>query len=104
MAMAAQNALPSGALGNRQVLTLPIEKLIQVTRRATVTDQVTSLLRANMIEEKLEFVGEVLDQWIRGGGLGCSQDGDVQLKWDGLCAKEHAAKVEWTTVGRHGAD
>jgi len=103
MAMAVNNVIPSGMLSNRQVFALSTAQMVQLSRNPSTNDQVTRLLRANMIEEKLEFLGQLLDQWIGGGGLGCARTTDSRLQWEGLWARD-SVKSEWTTVGRHGGD
>lgn len=56
-----------------------------------------------MVEEKLVFLLQILDQWIEGGGLGCARF-DEKLQWQGLWVQEHARKIDWVTVGRLGGD
>lgn len=60
--------------------------------------------------EKLNFVLEVVKQWITNGGLGRLSDdedgkGGEKLYWEGLMVKEGGArKVDRVTVGRFGGD
>ncbi|PSK60803.1 hypothetical protein B9Z65_953 [Elsinoe australis] len=102
-AMAEHNELPAGMLRDRQVLVDSTESFLQAARSSKTSDVTTQLVRANMLEEKLEFLVRVVDQWTTAGGIGCSQSGDEQLRWDGLWVKDHAKKVDWITVGRFGA-
>lgn len=103
-AMAEHNELPAGMLRDRQVLVDSTESFLQAARSSKTSDVTTQLVRANMLEEKLEFLVRVVDQWTTAGGIGCSQSGDEQLRWDGLWVKDHAKKVDWITVGRFGGD
>jgi len=57
-----------------------------------------------MFRQKLEFLLQVVNQWIAGGGLGCMLPGEEQLQWTGSWVKDHAKKIDWITVGRHGGD
>ncbi|EGP87464.1 uncharacterized protein MYCGRDRAFT_42170 [Zymoseptoria tritici IPO323] len=70
------------------------------------------LVRVNRVREKLDFVGLVVEQWERNGGLGI-MDEDVgsgeRLEWDGGVvvggeAKGKVERVERVTVGRFGGD
>ncbi|KJY02427.1 serine/threonine protein kinase [Zymoseptoria brevis] len=70
------------------------------------------LVRVNRVREKLDFVGSVVEQWGRNGGLGI-MDEDVgsgeRLEWDGGVvaggeAKGKVERVERVTVGRFGGD
>jgi myosin I len=59
---------------------------------------------ANMLKQKLKLVMQVVGQWVEGGGLGCTPDGEVQkVQWEGPQLDE-GKKEEWTTVGRFGGD
>jgi hypothetical protein len=75
-------------------------------------------VRANAIKDKLEFVLEVVEQWVSNGGLGrMDEDSDInegvrlddrvkKLRWTGAAAKETAKekKPERATVGRTWGD
>ncbi|KAF2151122.1 kinase-like protein [Myriangium duriaei CBS 260.36] len=103
-AMSAQNELPAELLRDRQVLAHSTESFLQAARSSSASNATARLVRANMLEEKLLFVVQVLDQWTQAGGVGCSKEGDARLRWDGLWVKDHAKKVDWITVGRYGGD
>jgi len=102
--MAETHELPARLLRDREVLNQPVETLLTASRSESGASALTEIVRANMFEEKLRFLLQIVDQWIGGGGLGCSRVGDEQLQWNGLWVKDHAKKVDWVTVGRYGGD
>ncbi|GAM82152.1 hypothetical protein ANO11243_001310 [Dothideomycetidae sp. 11243] len=103
-AMLTQHELPTELLRDRQVLQLSTESFLQACRTSSTSNATARVVKANMLEEKLMFVVQVLEQWTRAGGVGCSKEGDERLLWNGLWVKDHAKKVDWITVGRHGGD
>ncbi|KAK5134643.1 hypothetical protein LTR08_006299 [Meristemomyces frigidus] len=63
------------------------------------------IVQANALVEKLEFVSQVVGQWIEEGGIGrLCEEGGGKLYWEGLCVKDGARKVDRVTVGRFGGD
>jgi len=102
--MAETHELPARLLRDREVLNQSVETLLTASRSSSGSSALTEIVRANMFEEKLEFLLRIVDQWIDGGGLGCSGNTHEQLQWDGLWVKDHAKKVDWVTVGRYGGD
>lgn len=103
-AMAATNELPARLLRDREIIEHPIDALLSSSHSNAEEIRLAELVKANMFEEKLSFLLQVLDQWVGGGGLGCAQDTDDRLQWEGLWVKDHSKKVDWVTVGRHGGD
>ena len=90
-----------------------------ITGREILADSVHALLhesgrvrarmvRANDLVRKLEFVSEVVGQWISNGGLGRldadAEVGGEKLYWEGAMVRDQARKVERVTVGRCGGD
>lgn len=90
-----------------------------VTSRQVFADSIPSLLfdggrvrqrlvKANQLVQKLEFVRDVVGQWVGNGGLG-RLDEDFgtgeKLYWEGLSVRDqNVRKVERVTVGRFGGD
>ncbi|KAF2858746.1 Pkinase-domain-containing protein [Piedraia hortae CBS 480.64] len=89
-----------------------------VSTREVYNDSVISLLhgggrirsraaRANMIPQKLAFILELCQQWLRNGGLG-RLDGDsatvTRLTWFGPAVKDSPKREALITVGRYGGD
>lgn len=101
--MAANNELPARLLRDREILSQSVHKLLHGSQAGS-EDDFADIVRANMFEQKLEFLLQVLDQWLEGRGLGCAGPGSERLQWNGLWAKDHAKKVDWVTVGRSGGD
>ena len=62
------------------------------------------MVEANMVEEKMQLLLQILDQWISGGGLGRTGVEEERLQWQGSWVNEHARKIDWVTVGRLGGD
>ncbi|KAF2218052.1 hypothetical protein CERZMDRAFT_119600 [Cercospora zeae-maydis SCOH1-5] len=88
-----------------------------VTNREILADSVQALLfeggrvrqrivKANQLSAKMNFIQEVVSQWIDNNGLGrLNEDqGGSRLAWDGLTVKENKTKVDRVTVGRYGGD
>lgn len=100
--MEADHELPARLLRDREVINQPVETLLSAARSGKST--LSEISKANMFEEKLQFLLQIVNQWIGGGGLGCAQPSDEQLHWTGLWVKDHSKKVDWITVGRRGGD
>jgi hypothetical protein len=68
------------------------------------------VVKANALAEKLGFVLQVVENWVRNRGLGrLDEDEDVEsegkLYWEGLMVKDGGArKMDRVTVGRFGGD
>lgn len=90
-------------LRDREVLAYPIHSLLYATKSRDRHSTVAEMVSANMFEEKMKFLREILEQWLEGGGLGRGSD-DERLQWNGLWVNEHARKIDWVTVGRYGGD
>ncbi|PPJ58480.1 hypothetical protein CBER1_05618 [Cercospora berteroae] len=88
-----------------------------VTNREILADSVQALLfeggrvrqrivKANQLSAKLNFIQEVVSQWIDNNGLGRLDEdqGGAKLAWEGLTVKENKTKVDRVTVGRYGGD
>jgi hypothetical protein len=64
------------------------------------------MVRANHLVKKLNFVVDVVSQWIENGGLG-KLDADLggeKLYWEGQMVKDQGRKIDRVTVGRCGGD
>ncbi|KAK4498716.1 hypothetical protein PRZ48_009226 [Zasmidium cellare] len=65
------------------------------------------LVKANQLSQKLEFVLDVVSQWVGNEGLGRldEDEGGEKLYWEGLTVRDqNVRKVERVTVGRFGGD
>jgi myosin-1 len=105
MAYLKQNGdLPFKYIRSRKLLSGSPTELMFGTSKGKGDMQTILTTEANMLREKLRLVVTVVGQWIAGGGLGCSPDGEVQrVEWNGPQLDE-GKKEEWTTVGRFGGD
>ena len=71
------------------------------------------IVKANALREKIQFVQDVVEQWIDNGGMG-RLHGDADMKdlgitralaWHGLAVKESGkGALNNVTVGRYGGD
>lgn len=67
------------------------------------------VLKANQLQEKLNFLQQVVGQWAGNEGLGKLDEdfveGSEKLVWRGMAVRDqNARKVERVTVGRRGGD
>jgi myosin I len=95
------NELPYRYIKQREVLSGSISGLLYGT--ADGGSNIVATTEANLFQNKLKFIIDVMDEWISGGGLGCSTDGPLKPKWEGPHL-EDGKKQDWVTVGRHGGD
>ncbi|KAH0236429.1 Pkinase-domain-containing protein, partial [Aureobasidium melanogenum] len=97
--------LPTKLLRDRQTLVHSIHALLYGSQPGGRGRKLfADMVQANMVEEKLYLLLQILDQWISGGGLGCTGVGEERLQWQGSWVNEHARKIDWVTVGRLGGD
>lgn len=97
------NELPSRLLKGRETMMHSIHALLYGSQSGRGQKSFAEIIKANMVEQKLAFVLDVLDQWIKGGGLGRTAT-DERLQWQGLWVNDHVRKIDWNTVGRLGGD
>lgn len=96
--------LPTKLLRDRQTLVHSIHALLYGSQAGRGQKLFAEMVQANMVEEKMQLLVQVLDQWIAGGGLGCVGGAEERLQWQGSWVNEHARKIDWVTVGRLGGD
>ena len=65
--------------------------------------EMRSVIEANMLESKLEFIISLMDRWSAGGGIGCLPPEAQKLQWEGPQLAS-GKKPDWITVGRFGGD
>jgi len=97
------NELPTRLLRERETLAHPTHSMLYGSQPGRGQRMFAEKVKANMVEAKLVFLLQILEQWIEGGGLGCAKR-DEKLQWQGLWVQEHARKIDWVTVGRLGGD
>ena len=96
MELAEFGAIPRSALLRRgRMLNLNVGEVVRGDV-LTTTDQL--VLKYNEVREKLQWIREVMDIWIREGGLGNMGREDGQMHWKGL-QESARAKLMWVSVG-----
>jgi myosin-1 len=66
-------------------------------------DSYKELTESNGLRSKLEFIHELVQGWIGGGGLGCLRD-LKDHEWTGAQVASDRKRHDWTSVGRFGGD
>jgi myosin-1 len=94
--------LPYKYIKQREVHSGSISGLLYGFASDDASD-IVATTEANFFRKKLRYVLDVVDEWVAGGGLGCSNSGTQTPKWDGPHL-EDGKKQDWVTVGRHGGD
>jgi len=93
--------LPYKFIKQRDVLSGSVTGLLYGMKNAD--PDLVKTTEANLFRKKLRYVVDVVDEWVTGGGLGCSTDGSQRPRWNGPYL-EDGKKQDWVTVGRHGGD
>jgi myosin-1 len=93
--------LPYKFIKQRDVLSGSVVGLLYGMKDAD--SALVKTTEANLLRKKLKYVVDVVDEWIAGGGLGCSTNGSQMSRWDGPYL-EDGKNQDWVTVGRHGGD
>jgi len=101
MHLSENGELPYRYIKQREVLSGSISGLLY--GMADGASNVVATTEANLFRNKLQFIIDVMDEWVVGGGLGCSTNGPQKPKWDGPHL-EDGKKQDWVTVGRQGGD
>lgn len=76
--------------------------------RPSIPKQLQGIPDANGFRAKIQFMQQVVQEWVRNGGMGRSDmSREGRLKWDGMrqtknteCVTKHV----WVTVGARGKD
>lgn len=90
--------LPLKFMKHREVLSGPVQCLLNAGGRS-------DMMRANLLEEKVQFIAGVANLWVEGGGLGCRPTDVEWPRWPGPHLEDAGGKkVDWITVGRFGGD
>ncbi|KAL8714744.1 MAG: hypothetical protein Q9220_001257 [cf. Caloplaca sp. 1 TL-2023] len=104
--LVAGKALDQQMLDSRRKLSDPPSILLALSSskssdsKDSVNAAMASIVQANEVKRKIEFVRDVLGIWTREGGLG-KLGKDKYFKWDGFQAKKGLA---WVSVGACGGD
>ena len=112
--------LDETALDERAVLSYPLQTLlnfaakpaIRPTRNATrkrpeINPMLQGIPAANDLRRKVEFIRDVVREWVGNGGLGNSNmDRERRLQWTGCRETVHSgpSKHVWVTIGARWGD
>ncbi|KAK4918461.1 Cell cycle serine/threonine-protein kinase cdc5/MSD2 [Elasticomyces elasticus] len=99
--MAAYGLVTHEALERRDLKTF---RLVDVQQPVSLRRSETEIIRANEVQEKLNWIRAVIGCWIKEGCLGWT--GEERLGWGGLQERreDKKMKLQWVTVGRPGGD
>jgi myosin-1 len=90
------NDLPLKYVRTRQVISGAPFSLLHGAENKTIT-------KANMFGTKLQYLLNLINLWVEGGGLGCRPERLQWPKWTGPQLEDAGGrKVDWITVGKFG--
>ncbi|CAG8950346.1 hypothetical protein HYFRA_00006839 [Hymenoscyphus fraxineus] len=112
-----RGTLTTAALDDRQHLSYPLQTLLNFMskpskntsrRRPEIDPMIQGIPEANQFRKKIEFIKDVIKEWVTNGGLGCSNfNYEHRLRWTGhreLVNVKIPYKHVWVTVGARGGD
>ncbi|KAL7629421.1 Cell cycle serine/threonine-protein kinase cdc5/MSD2 [Parahypoxylon ruwenzoriense] len=118
--LATTGELDEAALDERAVLSYPLQTLlnfatkpaIRPTRNATrkrpdINPMLQGIPAANDFRRKVEFIKDIIKEWVTNGGLGNSNmDREHRQKWMGYRETVHGgpSKHVWVTIGARWGD
>jgi hypothetical protein len=121
--LASAGTIGAAALDDRAMLSYPLQTLLNFQskstnsrsgrtttsrRRPEIDPELQGIPAANDFRRKIEFIRNVVKEWVANGGIGnSSMNRDVRLRWTGY--RETASVVEpqkhvWVTVGARWGD
>lgn len=111
--------LHESSLDNRAVLSYPLKTLLNFAKKHSPSTQtnkyrpeigkdVQGIPEANGFRDKIQFIHEIVKEWVKNGGLGMSDmSRDGRLIWKGARQTNNidlVTKHVWVTVGARGHD
>lgn len=115
-----KGVLPSKALDDRQHLSFPLQTLLNfitkpsrvpkpaTRKRPDIDPTIQGIPEANDFRKKVEFIREVVKEWVQNGGLGNSNmKPETRLRWMGERERVNVKvpyKHVWVTVGARNGD
>lgn len=121
--LAREGTIGAAALDDRAMLSYPLQTLLnfdskpsasRTTRTATtrkrpeIDPELQGIPNANDFRRKINFIKNVVKEWVTNGGLGNSSMGrDTRLRWTGYREVIHAGapqKHVWVTIGARWGD
>ncbi|PHH71315.1 hypothetical protein CDD80_5361 [Ophiocordyceps camponoti-rufipedis] len=119
--LAATGSMGAAALDDRATLSYPLQTLLNFQskpsrtssasrRRPEIEASLQGIPAANDFRRKVEFIRDVVREWVSNGGMGNSaMSPDKRLRWAGsreTTGTEVGARVKhvWVTIGARGGD
>lgn len=121
--LAATGTIGAAALDDRAMLSYPLQTLLNfqakpsatrstrtttTRRRPEIDPELQGIPAANDFRRKVEFIKDVVKEWVSNGGLGnSSMSREGRLRWMGHRETFHATapqKQVWVTVGARWGD
>ena len=116
-----KGVLPSKALDDRQHLSFPLQTLLNFVvkpsrvptkattrKRVDIDPSIQGIPEANDFRKKVEFIRQVVKEWVYHGGLGNSDmRPETRLRWNGQRERVNVKapyKHVWVTVGARSGD
>jgi hypothetical protein len=115
--------MDESSLDQRTVLSYPLQTLLNFSvtskpsqarsvsnsrRRPDILPELQTIPAANDFRRKVEFVRDVVREWVRNGGIGVSDmSREGRLRWKGFRPVKNVtipSKHIWVTVGARGTD
>ena len=115
--IATKGTLSPSALDDRQNLSFPTQTLLNfmtkpakstTRKRPEIDPMIQGIPQANEFRKKIEFIRDVVREWVSNGGLGNSNmDTEHRLRWTGhreIVNTKKEYKHVWVTVGARNGD
>ncbi|ODA76576.1 hypothetical protein RJ55_07846 [Drechmeria coniospora] len=121
--LAATGTIGAAALDDRATLSYPLQTLLNFQakpsasrsarsttsrRRPEIDPEMQGIPAANDFRHKIEFIKDVVKEWVANGGLGnSSMSRESRLRWTGFRETVHATipqKHVWVTIGARWGD
>lgn len=121
--LASTGTIGATALDDRAMLSYPLQTLLNfqakpsatrstrtttTRRRPEIDPELQGIPTANDFRRKIEFIKNVVKEWVANGGLGnSSMDRENRLRWTGYREIVHATSPQkhvWVTVGSRWGD
>lgn len=113
--------MPSKALDDRQHLSFPLQTLLNFIvkpsrvpkptarkQRPDIDPTIQGIPEANDFRKKVEFIRDVVKEWVKHDGLGNSNmEPETRLRWNGQRERVNVKapyKHVWVTVGARNGD
>lgn len=115
--LATRGEIPPNGLDDRSMLSYPLQTLLNfmakpskstMRKRPEISPMIQGIPHANDFRRKIEFVRDIVKEWVLNGGMGCSNmTAEKRLKFKGFRETENVKipmKHVWTTVGARNGD